>query len=334
MSERTETSATISICGKDFVSLSADILKKKKSFSFKAFGSSMWPFIKQGDILLVEAVDSATIKIGDVVFVRMSESKIIVHRIISINHAKKSAAMRGDSATSGAEILSFSQILGKVTRIRRNNKPINLDQLWRQSLIFLWYHSYPIRTLLLSFRGFVRRTIGWFTIKLTSFTTYRKIIRHKLSNKVHFRLAMNSNGETFNSQNSPVNGQLQPPADSAITHYSWLALYKNSTIGKATLVKFPDSTSMFPDWWIFGMNIRIPFRGAGIGHRLSQLALKKAQSEKGAFIYLIVERNNIAARSLYSKSGFTPTSLPQLSGILEDEKKRGLPQRIILKKQL
>ena len=151
---------------------------------------------------------------------------------------------------------------------------------------------------------------------------------------MRYQLASNSDIERFVYPHDPVNGQLQPPASSSVIHYSFQAVYKNTVIGDTTFVKFPDSSSMFPDWWIFGMRIRVPFRGAGIGFQLLQLALAKAQSEGGAFIYLMVGRDNIAARSLYNKSGFTPTSLPQLSAILEDEIRRGLPPRIILKKRL
>ena len=59
----------------DFLELSQELLDRGGLLRFQAQGRSMYPFIKNGDIILVEPRNGNSVGIGDIIFYRRSDGK-------------------------------------------------------------------------------------------------------------------------------------------------------------------------------------------------------------------------------------------------------------------
>jgi hypothetical protein len=133
--------------------LISQLLKEGHKVRFRAPGKSMRPAVLDGDVLIVEPVETAAIKIGDIILYQ-AEELMIAHRVKSIekieyrkNQPSKHSAttsltksgpgdrtinenlyvflLRGDASFSYDEPVYADQILGKAITIERNGRAIN-----------------------------------------------------------------------------------------------------------------------------------------------------------------------------------------------------------------
>ncbi len=143
----------VSVGGPDFVELAADILSKGDMLRFRAHGGSMYPFIKNGDIIKVKPMEASAIRVGDVIFYRSVRGRLFAHRVIKVDaqHGRVALVTKGDSVSSADPLVHPKQVLGQVVAIRRGERTIKLDRgvyrfinvLWaRLSLYSPWF--YPI----------------------------------------------------------------------------------------------------------------------------------------------------------------------------------------------
>jgi len=86
----------------------------------KAWGSSMAPAIRPGDVLTLEPADPATLAPGDIVLVSRDEI-FVVHRLVQIIElsARPHLILRGDAMPQDDPPVHFSHLLGKVCAIER-----------------------------------------------------------------------------------------------------------------------------------------------------------------------------------------------------------------------
>jgi hypothetical protein len=99
---------------KDFLEISQEILEKGKQFSFIARGTSMSPFIKEGDSVVVSPL-SGPLSVGDVVLVRSDEGLILLHRIIQC--LPTGVVTKGDSASEDDGFITAEDVFGKATQV-------------------------------------------------------------------------------------------------------------------------------------------------------------------------------------------------------------------------
>jgi signal peptidase I len=126
-----------------FSELLEETLNRGHSIRFRAPGGSMYPTIRNGDILTVTPIETASITIGDIILYR-HKSGVTAHRVIRItkrdaHHSQHSALrpqtsdlrpqsyfiLRGDAAVVFDDPVSADQILGKVTLVERSGRRIN-----------------------------------------------------------------------------------------------------------------------------------------------------------------------------------------------------------------
>jgi len=108
---------------------------------FRALGSSMNPWIRHGDILTVRRVDAAKIRRGQVVFYR-SGGSFLAHRVVGKVQQQNELLLvtRGDAVPSPDAPLAASHVLGRVIRIERGGRGINLESPAREALGWLLAH--------------------------------------------------------------------------------------------------------------------------------------------------------------------------------------------------
>jgi len=113
------------LSGRALEELLQAVFQKNMPFRFKAGGTSMSPFIKDGDILTISPLGEDPPRIGDVViFMHPVSRKPVVHRVV----AKKGDVYRikGDNLQARGHWLSRKSILARLERLQRNGKDISL----------------------------------------------------------------------------------------------------------------------------------------------------------------------------------------------------------------
>lgn len=135
----------------DFIELSSDILRRGGSFIFKAHGSSMVPFIRDGDMLTVIPVEFSDLRVGDVALYRSEQNRAIVHRIMnkSVKDGRPMVMTRGDSSNYDDGWVRSEQLLGRVVSAQRGQKVRILGKGFRSRMARFWIMVHPIGPLLI-----------------------------------------------------------------------------------------------------------------------------------------------------------------------------------------
>ena len=106
--------------------LTTELLSQGATVRFRPSGRSMYPSIREGELITVEPVEASDVKLGDIVLYR-SERGPIAHRVVGI--ASRNARvfrLRGDASLSCDEPVVGQQILGRVVGVQRNGRSIAL----------------------------------------------------------------------------------------------------------------------------------------------------------------------------------------------------------------
>ena len=76
----------------DFLPLAAEILAEGRALRFKARGGSMYPFVRDGDVVHVKPVEGSAVGVGDVVLCRYGENRLVAHRVIGVSRERGQVA--------------------------------------------------------------------------------------------------------------------------------------------------------------------------------------------------------------------------------------------------
>ena len=118
------------------------------SVTIKVKGRSMLPFIV-GDRDSVQLVKPGLLKERDIVMAEIQKGHYVLHRISFM--AGESIVLMGDGNLRGKECCQLKDVIGKVNRIIRNGKEIDLYKKEEQIKVNIWLHLLPIRSWLLFF---------------------------------------------------------------------------------------------------------------------------------------------------------------------------------------
>lgn len=106
----------------------AQVLEQQGRVMMRVRGSSMLPWIKAGDIALIRRADINCLRCGDVVLFKR-ESRLFVHRLVEKHGTREEARFlaKGDAHPRPDGMVDRDLVLGRVARIYRNDKTIDLD---------------------------------------------------------------------------------------------------------------------------------------------------------------------------------------------------------------
>jgi Peptidase S24-like len=109
------------------LNLAADVLHRFGEVRFVAHGSSMIPSIYPGDLLTVRSESIADARCGEIVLFLLS-GRFFVHRVMRKWPERNRIvfATRGDALIQEDPSVDGSQLLGRVTSIRRHGKQAKL----------------------------------------------------------------------------------------------------------------------------------------------------------------------------------------------------------------
>lgn len=103
--------------------LSRKLLDNNYTVEIKAYGTSMYPFLKEGDILKIEKIPMAALLPSDVIVFERND-KWIAHRFISSTKKEGKIIIKaqGDSCLKYDEDVTDLNYIGKVTSRKRGSK--------------------------------------------------------------------------------------------------------------------------------------------------------------------------------------------------------------------
>ena len=118
-----------------------DILRRGTSLRVKVTGRSMTPFLKGGEIVTIKNTTYRELLIGDIIFFKNDENRLILHRLIKKSSAEGPFHTKGDASAIFDTPVSKDNILGKVCKIERGTSPVevvaNMETLQWKTLNFL-----------------------------------------------------------------------------------------------------------------------------------------------------------------------------------------------------
>ena len=124
----------------EFMELNKALLEKSHDVEFRAYGGSMRPFIKSGDILRITHSDINSVHIGDIVAHRDLEQRLVIHRVLNRIQTDKGIMLKtkGDAQFRGRMPVFESQLIGKVIAIKRKNHTIKLEGKTAKLISLFW----------------------------------------------------------------------------------------------------------------------------------------------------------------------------------------------------
>jgi hypothetical protein len=130
--------------------LAAQLLADGTSVLLPARGHSMLPFVREGDILTIEAMNNASPQLDDIVFYRSPHGSPMVHRVTAIRHDLEAdfILIRGDASTGVPDCVEPRHVLGRVVALTRNGQTLGANSLHRRIAARLWRGLFPLRWLL------------------------------------------------------------------------------------------------------------------------------------------------------------------------------------------
>lgn len=134
-----------------------DFLQQYGFLAYTVCGISMMPLLRQKiDVVDIRPKGEERCKKYDVVLYKydMNGSKYILHRILKVR--PNDYVIAGDHNTFLEYGITDQQIIGVMTRIRRNGKEITMDNKLYRMYVHLWCDCYPVRMWIIKSKNKVR----------------------------------------------------------------------------------------------------------------------------------------------------------------------------------
>jgi GNAT superfamily N-acetyltransferase/signal peptidase I len=322
-----------------FLDLSAEILRQGGSFQFRAHGSSMVPFIRDGDLLTVAPTDPSSIGIGQVVLFRTRRDRLLAHRLVrkSEKGGEWILEMQGDARLSSDKPVPGERVLGRVVRIQRGDRIYRPDRGSWLLAARLWIRLLPLRRVLSRVTGAVTNTVLGILQGLQSLSLYRRLAWRTVGARARIRPAGAGDApslrrlfglETLPGVRQPVGALARNVAEAG--GLALIATVGHRPAGAVALRRFPDDDPLYPGWWLLGPVVRARYRRAGIGRELLRNALEGAADQGAAWVYLLAYQDDPATRTLAQEAGFLPATLPALQARLDERPWPGEARRVVL----
>ncbi len=267
----------------DLAAIAVPVLKQGGSISFIASGASMLPTLRDGDVLKVERVEPGSLSAGDIIMHGTGMGGAAVHRVRSVDG--DAIRMVCDSRPWSTYTIGWDSVLGIVTAATREGRVLGLGGSAATGIIIRV--SFLIRAL----RSLAARLAGIVTEAATRFRPVRRLYSGVMGRIVEYQFLPWSDKED--------------DAGDGITTDLVRARLAGRTVGSAELVRFPPGTPYSPYLWLFSMRVSRPFRGAGIGRRLTRMIVERASETSDRDLCLAVMRVNDRAIGLYRSMGFS-----------------------------
>ena len=110
--------------------LTTELLSQGTTVRFRPSGRSMYPSIREGEVITVEPVRASDVKLADIVLYR-SERGLIAHRVVEVSNRAAGFSLRasssqdarvfrlrGDASLRCDQPVAAEQVFGRVVRLQ------------------------------------------------------------------------------------------------------------------------------------------------------------------------------------------------------------------------
>jgi len=114
---------------RDDTEVIARALAAQGRISLRVRGSSMLPWVRPGDIAVIRRAGATDVRCGDVVLIHR-EQRLFVHRLVKKHGSLESTKFlaKGDAHPGDDGLIHGQEILGRVMKIYRDERQIDLDE--------------------------------------------------------------------------------------------------------------------------------------------------------------------------------------------------------------
>ena len=298
-----------SLSGVDYVELVRAVTERGMPLQMKVLGSSMTPSIRDGDLVTIVPLGGREPRIGEVLaFVLPGQQKLIIHRAVA--REGEGWLVRGDNGSVSDGVVIAQSILGSVTQVRRNGRPVDFGSGLKGAGIARLSRS-GVLILLQGARRLVRRPPAYLLLRAQSYASYRAVARRFAP---HFRIEAATGADT-----QALRRLISPcclgivaalPNDAAVKN--WVARRGQRVAGVAEFAEIEDPDSPWNGCWIHSLAVKARYRGLGLGEALAARVLEEAAARGARGLSAVVCQDNEAAVKLLQKLGFFPTSVERL----------------------
>ena len=317
---------------KALVELLSAVTEKGKSFRFRASGMSMYPFIRNKDVVTISPLPTGSPKIGDVVAFLLPETrKLVIHRVIDKRNG--CYIIKGDNAPKPDGLIPSENVIGLLTNVERNGRKVVLGLGTERRLIATLARNDLLKWIRLF--SLPRTLCGLVLIKVQGTTVYRRMAR-KLGPdfsifkadgpdmaKIQDIWSLCCRGNSYSYSYHP---------DPLVMNY--VAKIESKIVGFVQIVKHPAEHYPYVGHWIFAHTVRLKYRGMGMGEALCQRVIDRAKDDGVKELFLLVYDDNHPAINLYRKFGFELTRLQALESQLDEEFRKSSRRRVVMRRDL
>ena len=131
----------------DFEALAKEILACANCLRFRASGSSMRPFIWDGDLIELYPLGPGPLRRGDVVLCRLGPGRLVLHRIVRLepSAAGPRLLIQGDARLAPDGSISAEAVLGRAVAVCHGTHRYSMDSRLVRSLVSVWMWLAPLR---------------------------------------------------------------------------------------------------------------------------------------------------------------------------------------------
>ncbi|WP_424358775.1 S26 family signal peptidase [Methanocella sp. MCL-LM] len=265
----------LSLTGGTLVGLLRAVHEKGADFRMTARGWSMYPSIRDGDVITISPFRNRPPHIGEVVaFTRPDAEKLVVHRVMK--KVQGAYLIKGDNTFDPDGTIPEACLLGVVTRVERGTKRIFWPDRFRHRTLARLYFTIvpPLSRWLMPIRAGLSG-LGARVIHSRPYRRFMKVIYGRLLNKLEIEVEPSPSihsKQKFGRGGYIAEGQTTGIA-AAQQHLFIVARAKRRQIGYMELFQSPEECP-FSGWWIVDYGIDLPYKGSGLEECMLTKAVK------------------------------------------------------------
>ncbi len=125
-----------------------DYIGKGKHVTIRVKGNSMWPFLGEGDSVLLKPFELKELSKGVIVLAKMN-GQMLLHRVVKYD--KTTIWLAGDHNLVLRELVNYADVVATVIGLYHGEVTVKFNQRWRRNMGQAWYLARPFRRVLKKF---------------------------------------------------------------------------------------------------------------------------------------------------------------------------------------
>jgi signal peptidase I len=139
------------LVNQEAIGLISQVMRKHRWIEIPAKGTSMYPFIQEGDVCVFETCAPTELRKGDVILFHTVQGRLVTHRFYEMKtiNGDQFFIFKGDTNFGFDEPVLAEQIIGRLSCIKRRKAKISArgraSILWSKAILSFPYLSQWIR---------------------------------------------------------------------------------------------------------------------------------------------------------------------------------------------